>query len=356
MASGPADPGSGTHGDGIGTVDRRAVNRVLRRLAALGVSVSVFWAGAALPDAALKHAASLVEEERYFEAREALDPLLTRQPDHPRLRLMHGVLRMREGKPTEAIEIFERLRQDHPDMYEASNNLAVLYGEQGRLDDALKTVLAALERRPEALLYANLGDVYMGLARRAWNEAQQLGAGKDAPRQAGGEGMVAGLPENRLPAARPQPPCVRTTAFEKRGAADNVAQWMRSHGLEAVKVRRDTRQEIRGHQVYLAPLAGRAEAIAKIREIRQRRVSDIAIISTGALTNGVSLGVYRNKKNMRRRVAEVRRLGYPALSRTLTRALGVYVVEARVTGDRAALNAAWSSRFPGSAPGYAACG
>ena len=53
-------------------------------------------------------------------------------------------------------------------MFEAHNNLAVLYARVGRLDDAREALVAALELRPDAVVYANLGDVYMKLAERAY--------------------------------------------------------------------------------------------------------------------------------------------------------------------------------------------
>ena len=79
--------------------------------------------------------------------------------------------------PREAIAIFERLRSDLPDMFEPYNNLAVLYAEQGRLDEAHDVLMAALERKRDAVAYANLGDVYMRLADRAYSRARNTGAG-----------------------------------------------------------------------------------------------------------------------------------------------------------------------------------
>lgn len=317
-----------------------------RSLTAIGVAAVLLWSETTLSDAALEHTYALVLDERFAEARKALAPLLARDPEHPRLQLMDGILRMREGKPLEAIGIFKRLQRDHPDMFEAANNLAVLYAELGRLDDARKTLLSALARQPEATLYANLGDVYRNLARRAYADAHRLGTEGDAPRRSPGQEKAA--------VSRSQPICVRT-AFGDRGAADDAARWMRERGLEDVGVRRHTREEITAHQVYLAPFAGRSEAAAKVREIRGRRIRDVAIISNGTLANGVSLGVYRSKKNMRRRLAELQSLGYPALSRTLTDAVDSYVIEARVVGDRDHFNAAWSSRFPGHSVDDAGC-
>ena len=152
-------------------------------LLALGVLVAILSPVIALGDDAFERALSLASEKRYSDAREVLDPLLRREPVNPRARLLHGVLRVREGRVSEAIEVFETLRHDYPEMSEPYNNLAVLYAVEGRLDDARRTLIATLERHPDPVLYANLGDVYSKLARRAYERARELEADGESSRQ-----------------------------------------------------------------------------------------------------------------------------------------------------------------------------
>ena len=135
--------------------------------------------GQAMPsdgEGAFERALSLAAEERHSEAREVLDPLLQRDPNHVQAHLLHGVLRAREGRISDAIEIFETIRRDSPDMSEAYNNLAVLYTVEGRLDDARRILLESLKRRPDAVTYANLGAVYARLAQDANERARELDA------------------------------------------------------------------------------------------------------------------------------------------------------------------------------------
>ena len=124
-----------------------------------------------------ERALSLAAQERHAEAREVLDSLLKGAPDHARARVLHGVLRAREGRVGDAIEVFERLARDHPEMSEPYNNLAVLYTVKGRLDDARKILLESLEHRPNAVTYSNLADVYTKLAEEASEQARRLDAG-----------------------------------------------------------------------------------------------------------------------------------------------------------------------------------
>ena len=153
----------------------------MRRLTAalylLGALAALVSLGAASEEDPFERALSLVSEKRYAQAWEVLGPMLEREPGHAQGRLLHGVLRAREGRVGEAIEIFEALRREHPDMSEPYNNLAVLYALEGRLEAARETLLATLERSPDAVAYTNLGDVYAKLAQQAYERARTLEEG-----------------------------------------------------------------------------------------------------------------------------------------------------------------------------------
>ena len=333
-------------------------------------------------------ALSLVAQERYVEAHEALEPLVEREPNAPGVRLIRGILNAREGNFVEAIAIFESLRDDHPAMFEAHNNLAVLYAKLGRLDDARETLIAALELRPDAVVYANLGDVYLQLAEQAYMRAHELRV-EGSPAAEGSE-QAAASPEptaaeepSAVPMTQPEEPaaapttqaeskvetaeaetpevpeepeapptetvvaqCVRAEWFKDSDTAYEAAAWMRARGAMEIKVRQEEREAVKNHHVYIPPLASRAEAAQKADELRSRGVSDIWIIGKGERTNGISLGVFRNERYMRRRVAEIRALGYPVVSAPNMKTVSVHVIEAGVEGGRSAFDDAWKTAFP----------
>lgn len=321
-----------------------AMRRSKRALTALGVLAAVLWSDTACADEVVERVLSLVERERYSDARAVLDPLLEREPEAPRLRLMHGILRVREGNADEAIAIFEGLRTDRPDMFEPHNNLAVLYAEQGRLDAAREALLAALERKPDAVAYANLGDVYMRLADRAYARASEVGAGSVrsvTPNVKPREAKATQAP------ARAAGACVRAGKFKDAAAAVEAAAWIRSRDGEVVRVRHEEHRTVRHYRVYLPAFPSYKEAAAKARELRGRGIRDVAIVGKGAGANEVSLGVYKVRSNMRRRVAQLEKLGYPVKSAADMKTRREYAVEARPGGDRSALDAAWTSKFPG---------
>lgn len=336
----------------------------------LGALLATFLPPAASAGEALERAIALASEQRYGQARAVLDPVLERDAGHPVGRLLDGVLRAHEGRMGEAIEIFERLRRDRPDMSEPWNNLAVLYAAEGRFDEARETLLTAIERWPSAIGYANLGDIYSTLARHAYGRARELGrdAGMD-PATAKEPGLGLAIPAVPAAAAPADPPpaeparateppgasirshersgeCLRAGGFEDRRDLSGVQEWLESNGAEVVELRRVRHPKVTRHQVYLPPLEDRAKATEKVREIRARGVRDVAIIRKGPLANGISLGVFRVTGNRDRRVAALERLGYRPLSRDHLEMVHRFHLDLRMREDAAGILAAWAKRFP----------
>ena len=283
----------------------------LRRIAlACGVLAATMWSGG-LAAGPVDDALSLVAQGRYAEARALLRPLLEREPDAPEVRLLLGVLHAREGNYTEAIAVFERLREDHSAMFEAHNNLAVLYAKLGRLDDARAALVAAVELKPDAVVYANLGDVYMKLAERAYESARTLQAARDAAPEDSGQVATRSEPKEtpvapaavevateegmQTPPAQVQQPesaeereeapeqasvesCTHAGWFRESDAAYEAAAWMRARGATQIQVRSEEQQIIKNYQVYLPPAPSRDAAKALGAELRDKGISDIWII------------------------------------------------------------------------------
>ena len=338
-------------------------------LLALCTLAVVLSAASASVDDTLERVIALAAEDRLAEARRVLDPLLARDAGHPWLRLLDGVLRAQEGRVREAIEVFDRLRRDHPEMPEPWNNLAVIYAAEGRIDEAREALHAALERQPSAAGHANLGEIHAKLARRAWQRARERATeGRAGRRLEGVDGPASpspqdspGGPASPRPAAPSadasparasddsrveHPACLRGGGIEDRRVLAGVEEWLESRGAEVFALRRERHRSPGNFQVYLPPLADREAAAARAREIRARGVRDIDVIRTGPLANGISFGVYRVAENTRRRVASLERLGYPVRTRKAGKVVHRYFLEARSTAHPDALRAAWKKRFP----------
>ena len=353
---------------------------VLVVLAVLMVMLSL---RTALSEDELDRAISLAGDHRYEEARRVLDPLLMHDPRNLRARALHGVLRVHEGNTDDALAIFQQLTRDHPGMFEAHNNLAVLYAERGRFDEAREVLIAALEDHPVAVGYKNLADIYAELSRGAFARARELDlsetaapVGREGPRAPSvdmaaskapapavsaplrllGE-EAAGTSKGTRPAiASTGLACVRAGEFTNPADVEEAAQWLRFHGAEAVHVTQQTRERIKSYRVYLPPFESRRSAVVKVRELRRLGISDVAVILKGGLKNAVSLGVYANKVNADRRAAKLDRLGYSVVLEVDEKTVDEHAtIEARVGGALDVLTDAWLSRFPKYAIRDVAC-
>ena len=69
--------------------------------------------------------------------------------------------------------------------------------------------------------------------------------------------------------------CAHAGGFEGRRAVADAALWLQSHGAEVIEVRHEERRIASSYRVYLPPFASREEAVAKMREIRNRGVRDV---------------------------------------------------------------------------------
>ncbi|NRF69747.1 tetratricopeptide repeat protein [Aquincola sp. S2] len=137
---------------------------------------------AALSAAVVVHAAEGPDVARDIErlyrsgdtalAFQRLDQALVAQASNVKLRFLRGVMLSETRREAEAITVFERLTQDHPDLPEPYNNLAVLHAARGQLDRARELLEQALRYDPTYFAaLENLGDVFVRLAQRAYEQA-----------------------------------------------------------------------------------------------------------------------------------------------------------------------------------------
>jgi tetratricopeptide (TPR) repeat protein len=178
----------------------------MRRLPALAL--------AALLAAATAHADEMQDARKLLRGgdREAalrlVDQVLAKKPADQDARFLKGVILSEQGKLTEAMEVYQRLTQDYPELPEAHNNLAVLYAARGDLDRARQSLDMAIRTNPEyATAQENLGDVYIQLAIRAYERAGELAPGnRAAARKLSASREVLQRPKPKAPAADPAKP------------------------------------------------------------------------------------------------------------------------------------------------------
>ena len=108
------------------------------------------------------------------------DKLLTARPKDAQLRFSKGLVLAESHRTTEAIDVFQKLTEDFPELAEPHNNLAALHAARGEYDLARLALEQALRSNPRyATAQENLGDVYAMLASRAYARASALDPGSN---------------------------------------------------------------------------------------------------------------------------------------------------------------------------------
>ena len=134
--------------------------------------------GAALLHARADEVAEVRALARSGQAAEAmmkLDQFIAIKPADPQLRFFKGVLLTENNRAADAVAVFTKLTEEHPELPEPYNNLAVLYAGLGQYDKARNALEAAIRSNPGyATAHENLGDVYARLAAQAYARALAL--------------------------------------------------------------------------------------------------------------------------------------------------------------------------------------
>lgn len=186
---------------------------LLFRLLALATSLSL---GAAYADE-YSDVAQLLREGKLAEAQARVDRHLAAKPRDPQMRLFKGVIQRESGRPADAVTTFTRLSEDHPELPEPYNNLAVIHAAQGQYDKARVALEKALRTNPSyATAHENLADVYARLASQAYSKALQLdGAPQPGPARLTLIRELSPAPASQsrpVLAAAPSTPAVKPTA------------------------------------------------------------------------------------------------------------------------------------------------
>ena len=127
------------------------------------------------PPPAYDEVSRLLRSQQVDAALQRAQAELQANPRDPQMRFLLGIAQDRKGDKAAAQETFTSLTQDHPELPEPHNNLAVLHAAAGRYDEARVALEAAIRANPRyAVALENLGDVYARLAERAWRSAQSV--------------------------------------------------------------------------------------------------------------------------------------------------------------------------------------
>ena len=117
----------------------------------------------------------LIQSGQLEKALQQVEQRLKTAPTDPQMRLLLSRIQDAQGQPQAATDTLQGLTQSFPELAEPHNNLAVLLARQGRHAEALASLQAAIQARPDyAIALENMGDVYAVLASAAYGKALQI--------------------------------------------------------------------------------------------------------------------------------------------------------------------------------------
>ena len=179
----------------------------------LAAAAFCFASFAALADD-VQDAAKLLKAGQHQQALERVNAVLAAKPRDPQARFLKGLIFTEQGNTKDAIDIFQKLTQDYPELPEPYNNLAVIYAAQGQYEKARGALEQSIRTHPSyATAYENLGDVYAKLASQAYDKALQIDSSN-----AGAQNKLALVRELVGGAPRPKPAAVAVAAAPPKEA------------------------------------------------------------------------------------------------------------------------------------------
>jgi len=152
--------------------------------------------------ASLDGAARELARKAYAAALEQLAEVPEAQRDSREWQLLQAAALAGKGDTAAAEKRYLALIRQAPGQPEAYNNLAALYARQGRLDEARELLEQAMKSDERySTIYANLGDIYYAMSRKAYARALQM------------------TPDNKAPALQPLLPSAKA-----QGDEDDLSQ------------------------------------------------------------------------------------------------------------------------------------
>ena len=104
-----------------------------------------------------------------------VDEYLKDQPRDPQMRFWRARLLEITQRSDLALLEYQSLAQEYPELPEVQNNLGVLLAAKGQTDEARVAFENALRNNPQyAIAHENLGDIFLHLAQRAYDNAIRL--------------------------------------------------------------------------------------------------------------------------------------------------------------------------------------
>ena len=123
--------------------------------------------------------------------------------------------------------------------------------------------------------------------------------------------IVSPVPATAAAAGVAQRACLSLGPFATPQDLRNARQALAPE-VTRMRSRQEQTSQTSGWWVYLPPAASRAQALQQVRELSAHHISDYFVVSSGDQSNTVSLGVFKDPANARKRRDDIVAAGFPA--------------------------------------------
>ncbi|MEI7037893.1 SPOR domain-containing protein [Fulvimonas yonginensis] len=151
----------------------------------------------------------------------------------------------------------------------------------------------------------------------------------------------APAPAASTPPAAPEMRCLAIGPFDTPQDLRNARTALTGPGVR-MRSRQEQTNETRGWWVYLPAPGGRVQALALARRLEAAHVGDYFVMSSGDQPNAISLGLFKDPANARKRRDEVAAAGFAAQIQERTEQVPEYWLDL-VVADGARFD--WRSRI-----------
>lgn len=152
--------------------ERQRMQKITKSILLLSVLLTLFISPA---NASIEQIQNLMQQGNFEQALTLTEQELSANSDNIQALFLKGLILARMDKLREAEKVFVDLTDNHPELPEPFNNLAVIYAARGDFDQAEAALRKAINTHPSyATAHENLGDIYAKMASQAYNRALKL--------------------------------------------------------------------------------------------------------------------------------------------------------------------------------------
>jgi len=122
--------------------------------------------------ASVRQLESQINRKDYAKAASTGLEILRMQPNNAKVEFLTALAFQYDNQTDKAREHYLHIIQNHPNLPEPRNNLALIYLQQGQHEEAIDLLISSMQTNPAyATIWQNLKSIYQGLASEAYRKA-----------------------------------------------------------------------------------------------------------------------------------------------------------------------------------------